>query len=374
VVAAAAAVGSSSSAAACRGASGGGAVGAAAAVAQQDGPGTVGVGVDNSAAAAADRDGGSEAPFVDCDVAVGGGFSLMMQPRADGQAATLDHVRRPPDAVGGGCVVEGGPVASIGRRIPVHELIVIGSLAAKHLAENVLELVAEDAVDDKVDGGVESDQGVGDVVHDLDLDGHDLEHVADQGQDVADEEDDDDVHQHGGQPDLLALDPGQLGSSLVGPLDLVVDQQVEGCQAEEGDEVHDDQVEPGDVDADVGRVLSHGSHDDVGDVEPAVVLVLRFHLPEPGQVVEKGEDGQSDDQAPGLAEGAQRPRLEGQADGHVALQGDGHGQVDAARLSNHGHREGVGGDGGKHVEEVVLKNLKKKRLHFFSARRKNWPK
>ena len=38
------------------------------------------------------------------------------------------------------------------------------SLAAEEPQEDALELVAKDAVDDEVDGGVECDQEVGDVV------------------------------------------------------------------------------------------------------------------------------------------------------------------------------------------------------------------
>ena len=35
----------------------------------------------------------------------------------------------------------------------------------------------------------------------------------------------------------------------------MVDEEVESCEAGEGNDVHDDEVEPGDVDADVGRVV-----------------------------------------------------------------------------------------------------------------------
>ena len=41
----------------------------------------------------------------------------------------------------------------------------MGSLAAEEPEEDALELVAEDAVDDEVDRGVEGDEQVGDVVH-----------------------------------------------------------------------------------------------------------------------------------------------------------------------------------------------------------------
>ena len=41
----------------------------------------------------------------------------------------------------------------------------LASLTAEEPEEDALELVPEDAIDDEVDGGVERDEQVGDVVH-----------------------------------------------------------------------------------------------------------------------------------------------------------------------------------------------------------------
>ena len=101
----------------------------------------------------------------------------------------------------------------------------------------------------------------------------------------------------------------------------MVDEQVESCEASEGNDVHDDEVEPGDVDADVRRIIPqcrrhHGRHvcADVG-----VVARVPRHLPEPRDVVEEGEDANDDDVEPGPTERADGPSLERQADGDVPL-------------------------------------------------------
>jgi hypothetical protein len=50
-----------------------------------------------------------------------------------------------------------------------------------------------------------------------------LKNVDDEGEDVADEEDDDDAEQHGGHADLALLKTGQLGTFGVGSSDLPTD-------------------------------------------------------------------------------------------------------------------------------------------------------
>ncbi len=63
-------------------------------------------------------------------------------------------------------------------------------------------------------------QQVGDVVESDDLDIHDLENVDNEGEDVADEEDKDDDHEHRRKPDLFLLQAGQAGPLGVGPTNL----------------------------------------------------------------------------------------------------------------------------------------------------------
>ena len=65
--------------------------------------------------------------------------------------------------------------------------------------------------------------------------------------------------------------------------DLMINQQVENCQADEGQKVHDHQVEPRDVDTDVSGVFSHRSHEDVSHIglDFFVVLGLPSHLEKP---------------------------------------------------------------------------------------------
>lgn len=89
---------------------------------------------------------------------------------------------------------------------------------AEVLDEEALELLAEDDVDDEVDGGVDGDEEVGgldELVDDEVVEG--LEDVVDEGQEVAEEEDDHDAEQHRRQPDLFLLQTGEPLSLLIRP-------------------------------------------------------------------------------------------------------------------------------------------------------------
>ena len=67
-------------------------------------------------------------------------------------------------------------------------------LSKNHLIEDPLELLPENAVNDKVDWRVEGDQGVAKSVEGDDLEAKLLQDVDHQGQAVADEKDKDDNH------------------------------------------------------------------------------------------------------------------------------------------------------------------------------------
>ena len=74
---------------------------------------------------------------------------------------------------------------------------------------------------------------------------------------------------------------------LLYPPDIEEHQHVEHGQTGEGQRVHEDQIHPGDVDADVDRVLPHGRGHDVR-LARDLVHVPR-DLEEAGQVVADGE-------------------------------------------------------------------------------------
>ena len=130
---------------------------------------------------------------------------------------------------------------------------------------------------------------------------------------------------------LFIHQPGELCPLAVGPPDLEVDEEVEGGERDEGDDVHEDEVESVDVDADVDLVVAQpGGH---GERRVLAVDDVRDprDLPEPGQVVQRGEGddgGHVGAGAPVRADGARPQR---QAHGHVPLHGD---------------AEGLAGDGG----------------------------
>ena len=118
---------------------------------------------------------------------------------------------------------------------------------------------------------------------------------------------------------------------------LVINSGVEGRQAGKGYDVHDDQVEPGDVDVDVCRIVAHVRRHDVRDVglQLGVVDRLPRDLPEAGYVIEEGKQPNTEDIITSPAKCAEGPRLQGETDGHVALDRHAHCQVHAPRLGNH---------------------------------------
>ena len=92
-------------------------------------------------------------------------------------------------------------------------------------------------------------------------------------------------------------------------------EEVEDGESSEGQHVHEDQVHPGDVDADVGRVLTQVGHHDLGSVAGGQVGLagpvgvgfgpdLPRDLEEPRDVVEDGEDDGAGNPDLGLAVGA----------------------------------------------------------------------
>ena len=139
----------------------------------------------------------------------------------------------------------------------------------------------------------------------------------------------------------------------------MVDEQVESCEASEGNDVHDDEVEPGDVDADVGRVVPQRRrhHDRHVGTDVGVEAGVPGHLPEAWNVVEEGEDAEHDDVEARTAEGADGPGLQRQADGDVPLHTDAQRQVDAAGLRDHAHRVDDRRNVGENLEEVESEEL-----------------
>ena len=103
-----------------------------------------------------------------------------------------------------------------------------GLAAAEDLHEERLELCAEDAVDEDVDGGVDGDEEVGDLADlaeplgPLDVDEL-LEDVADEGEHVAEEEDDHDDEEHHSQVVVLLLLVAQDRPRGVRPPDMRLD-------------------------------------------------------------------------------------------------------------------------------------------------------
>jgi len=89
-----------------------------------------------------------------------------------------------------------------------------------------------------------------------------------------------------------------------------------------------------------------------------VLLVTGVHalvdadLPEPGDVVQYGEDDDDHDVGSGPAVGTQRTGLERMADGHEPFQGDGERQVHGHGLRDHGYRVDDGRDQRVHFEIV----------------------
>lgn len=124
------------------------------------------------------------------------------------------------------------------------------------MTEETFELFAKDAVNDKVDGGVDSDQEIGKAVQAGIVDLHHLQDVGDESTNVADKKDQNHHHEHGGQANLLLLSTSHSRSFLARPLDLHVDHEIEHGHAGERDDVHDQQVEPGDVNVDVLLISS----------------------------------------------------------------------------------------------------------------------
>lgn len=87
----------------------------------------------------------------------------------------------------------------------------------EQLEEQSLELLAEYHVDDEVDGRIDGDQQVADLDQLVDSDAVErFGHVRYERPHVAQQEHDDHAQQHGGQPYLLLLQPGQSLSFPVG--------------------------------------------------------------------------------------------------------------------------------------------------------------
>ncbi len=98
--------------------------------------------------------------------------------------------------------------------------------------------------------------------------------------------------------------------------DLQEDEEVEHGERGEGDDVHEDQVHPGDIDRDVQRV-----HPQISDHEHGALLavlgdehLVPLDLQEAGDVVHEGEGHEGGRGHLGPALGAHRARLQGPAD------------------------------------------------------------
>lgn len=119
-----------------------------------------------------------------------------------------------------------------------------GRIPAENHQKRPLELPPEDAVDDEVDRRVDGHQEIGHP-HQLRQENVEvLDDIHQQREDVASQEDADHTQQHGGQSELAFLFPAEGPSLVVGAADCPPDVRVEDGQYQEGDEVHDQEVEP----------------------------------------------------------------------------------------------------------------------------------
>jgi len=119
------------------------------------------------------------------------------------------------------------------------------------------------------------------------------------------------------------------------PTNLSIDSPVENNESGKGNEVHDDEVSPIDVDADVERVLSHGTHRIVINcfIEIHVKALHTGTYFEPSrEIVQDGEGEYCADTVAGSTPGTERSCTERVTYCHVALNSDGQGQVHGSRL------------------------------------------
>lgn len=116
--------------------------------------------------------------------------------------------------------------------------------AQEHVQEHLAELLAEDAVHDEVDRRVEGDQEIGDPYQRWHVQFEHLQNVDEQREDVADEEDGHDAHQHRGQSDFFFFASAEPAPVEAGAAHGAPDRHVQHGQGHEGDEVHHEQVQP----------------------------------------------------------------------------------------------------------------------------------